>query len=108
MKELVCVFDNVYFNKQIYNEGDIVNMDDELAKTIRPGTFVPLKEWEKGKKAILYKIQSAKATNQSLEDMVLKAEKEKQDLIVAYEEKIKALEDKINEQNIVKEEPKKK
>ena len=102
MKELVCVFDNVYFNKSIYNEGDVVTMDDDLAKTVRPGTFVSKAEWDKGRKAILYKINSAKSTNKTIEDVIMKAEEEKKELVAKYEEKIKVLEEQINKTNVTK------
>jgi hypothetical protein len=96
MKEFVCVADRVFFNKRIYNYGDIVNMEEELAIGVNKNWFEEKEVFDKKQEVVVKKIQTYKKQGKDVKEVILEAESEKRKLVQDYEAKIESLEKKIN------------
>lgn len=96
MKEFVCVADRVFFNKRIYNYGDIVNMEEELAIGVNKNWFEEKEVFDKKQEVVVKKIQTYKKQGKDVKEVILEAEAEKRKLVQDYEAKIESLEKKIN------------
>lgn len=96
MKQFVCIADRVFFNKRIYNYGDTVNMDDELAMSANKNWFEDKEAFDKKQEVVVKKIQTYKKQGKDVKEVILEAEAEKRKLVQDYEAKIESLEKKIN------------
>lgn len=66
MKQFVCVVDRVFFNKRIYNYGDIVNMEEELAVSANKNWFEDKESFDKKQEVVVKKIQTYKSKARTL------------------------------------------
>lgn len=96
MKEFVCIVDRVFFNKRIYENGEVVCFDDELAAKVNTKWFEPKESFDARQKVIVKKIKTAENNNKTIKDVITEAEEEKKKMKVEYEEKITSLEKKLN------------
>lgn len=96
MKSFVCIRDNVFFNKKIYNYGDKIYVDDELAKSVNPVRFQELEEFEKGQEIVTKRVSSAEKNNRTIKEIIMENEEEKRKMVKEYESKIKTLEKQVN------------
>lgn len=92
MKQFVCIVDRTFFNKKIWNEGEILNADDELAKTVKTSWFMPKAEFDKRNEVVVKKIKSAENNGKTIKEVIVEAEEEKAKMKKEYEEKIEKLE----------------
>lgn len=92
MKQFVCVVDRTFFNKKIWNVGEILNADDELAKTVKTSWFMPKSEYDKRNEVVVKKIKSAETNGKTIKEVIIEAEEEKAKMKKEYEEKIEKLE----------------
>lgn len=96
MKTFICIADRVFFNKRIYNYGDIVNMEEELAVSVNKNWFEDEESFKKKQEVITKKIQTYKKQGKDVKEVILEAESEKRKLVQDYEAKIESLEKKLN------------
>lgn len=78
MKQFVCVVDRVFFNKRIYNYGDIVNMEEELAVSANKNWFEDKESFDKKQEVVVKKIQTYKKQGKDVKEVILEAEAEKE------------------------------
>jgi polyhydroxyalkanoate synthesis regulator phasin len=96
MKTYVCVVDRVFFNKRIYNFGEHVNMDEELAKTVNSKWFEPKETYDEKQKVVTTKIKTAEKSGKTIKEVISEAEAEKRKMAQDYEAKINSLEKQLN------------
>lgn len=99
-KTFVCVEDRVYFNKRIYNYGDVVTITEELAKDINMNWFESKEEFDKKREVVVEKIVTAKKSNKSVDEVIEESEKEKKAIKKEMSAKIKELEKKLADKEI--------
>lgn len=99
-KTFVCVEDRVYFNKRIYNYGDVVTITEELAKDINMNWFESKEEFDKKREVVVEKIVTAKKSNKSVDEVIEESEKEKKAIKKEMSAKIKELERKLADKEI--------
>ena len=99
-KTFVCVEDRVYFNKRIYNYGDVVTITGELAKDINMNWFESKEEFDKKREVVVEKIVTAKKSNKSVDEVIEESEKEKKAIKKEMSAKIKELEKKLADKEI--------
>jgi hypothetical protein len=96
MKTFVCVRDRVFFNKKIYNFGDIINVDDELAKEIKTSWFEDKETWDKGREVVVKKVTAAQKEGKTIKEVITEAEEEKKKIKAELNAKIEKLEKQLN------------
>lgn len=96
MKTFVCVRDRVFFNKKIYNFGDIINVDDELAKEIKKSWFEDKETWDKGREVVVKKVTTAQKEGKTIKEVITEAEAEKKKIKAELNAKIEKLEKQLN------------
>lgn len=96
MTEYVCVVDRVFFNKRIYNYGETVNMDEELAKLANPKWFEIKEKFDERQKVVVKKINTAQKSGKTIKEVITEAEAEKRKMANEYEAKIESLEKQLN------------
>lgn len=96
MKDFICIADRVFFNKKIYEYGEPVTFDDELAERVNKNWFEPKSVYDEKQKVIVKKINNAENSNKTIKDVIVEAEEEKKKLKKEYEEKITSLEKQLN------------
>lgn len=96
MKTFVCVRDRVFFNKKIYNFGDIINVDDELAKEIKTSWFEDKETWDKGREVVVKKVTTAQKEGKTIKEVITEAEEEKKKIKAELNAKIEKLEKQLN------------
>ena len=96
MKTYVCVVERVFFNKRIYNYGEYVNMDEELAKTVNKKWFEPKETFEEKQKVVTAKVKTAEKSGKTIKEVISEAEAEKRKMAQDYEAKINSLEKQLN------------
>ena len=92
MKQFVCVVDRTFFNKKIWYAGEILNADDELAKTVKKAWFEPKEAFDKKNEVVVKKVKSANQNGKTIKEVIFEAEEEKAKMKKEYEEKIEKLE----------------
>lgn len=96
MKSFVCIQDRVFFNKHIYNVGDVVNFTDELAATVPSACFQDKEKWDAEREVVVKKIATAEKTGKSIKDVITEAEAEKKKIKAECAAKIEKLEKQLN------------
>lgn len=96
MTEYVCIVDRVFFNKRIYNYGETVNMDEELAKLANPKWFETKEKFDERQKVVVKKINTAQKSGKTIKEVITEAEAEKRKMANEYEAKIESLEKQLN------------
>ena len=96
MKDFICIADRVFFNKKIYEYGDVVTFDDELSEKVNPKWFESKKDYDERQKVVVTKIKTAESDNKTIKEVIVEAEEEKKKMKKEYEEKISSLEKQLN------------
>lgn len=99
-KTFVCIEDRVFFNKRIYNYGDVVTVTDDLAKQINMNWFETKEDFDKKQQIVVEKIVSAKKSNKTVDEVIEESEKEKKAIKKEMSEKIQELEKKLADKEI--------
>jgi hypothetical protein len=92
MKQFVCIVDRTFFNKKIWYEGEVLNADDELAKTVKKAWFMPKDDFDKKNEVVVKKVKAAENNGKTIKEVIKEAEEEKAKMKKEYEEKIEKLE----------------
>jgi len=96
MKSYVCIQDRVFFNKHIYNFGDVVTFTDELATTVPSACFQDKEKWDAEREVVVKKITTAEKSGKTIKDVIAEAEAEKKKIRAEYTAKIEKLEKQLN------------